>query len=544
VKKLSQIKWLDSEQKVLSARTDGKNLVKLTAYQNIALWWFIRFRLYHSEETNRLAQILMKNSFLFSLVDFLYDFLTSILCKLVSMFFKAKIDKKGPKVLMVAHNIQWRRELDPTGTLRKCDVFLDPIMKELKKRDYTSVTISPLKYSVSAVKTMIERLKAEDVIHREFNAYWSPKIWSRQFYANKYFRNLWKNLSKKDARFVALLQKDKLTKEMPYYFNSFFGHIVKQIEMAKEAVKEEKPDLILVTSEGSGIFEKALLVAGKLKKIPTLAIQHGSIGPLHEGYMYSKNSISASGSIESPYCPIPDKTAVYGPFHYDILTKISAYPPRSVVVTGQPRYDKLVRVHRIFSRKEFCAKLGLDPLGKLVLVATQGWPMRELFIRSVLRTLKKIPEVQIVIKPHPRENSELYRRVVDAQNVKAEILSKSSDTVEALYSCDLLVAAFSTVITEALVLGKPAVTLNLTAEDPAPYYKEVTLRMNKKEDLVPAIAKALYDQNTREELRKRARNFTFNHTYKQDGKATERVVNLVEEMIKEKTPWKLFLKKP
>lgn len=530
---MNETTWLDSEQKILGKKTDGKNLVELTAYLGIALWWFIRFRLYHSEETNRMAQLLMKNGFLFSFFDFLYDLLTSTLSKLISMVFKAGAVKKGPKVLMVAHNIQWRLELDPAGHLRKNDVFLAPLTKELKKRYYTAVTISPLKYSISGVKTMIERLKAEDVPHKVFNAYWSPRIWRTEFYANKYFGNLWKKLSKKDARFVAILQKDELTKEMTYYFKSFFGHIVKQIEMAKEVVKEEKPDLILVTSEGSGIFEKALLVAGKLDQIPTLAIQHGNIGPLHEGYMYSKNSISASGNIGSPYCPIPDKTAVYGPFHYDILTKISAYPPTSVVVTGQPRYDKLVRAHRIFSRKEFCAKLGLDPFRKLVLVATQGLPMRELFIKSVLRALKKFPEVQIVIKPHPRENSELYRKVVDAQNVIAKVLSKSSDIIEALYSCDLLIAAFSTVITEALVLGKPAVTLNLTAEDPAPYYKEVTLRINTKEDLVPAIEKALYDQNTREELRKRARNFTFNHAYKQDGKATERVVNLAEEMIKE-----------
>jgi UDP-N-acetylglucosamine:LPS N-acetylglucosamine transferase len=534
VKKLNQTTWLDSEQKLISSKTDGKSLIELTAYQNIALWWFIRFRLYHSEETNRLAQILMKNAFLFSFVDFLYDLLTSILCKLISMIFKARAEKKGPKVLMVAHNIQWRFELDSTGHLRKCDVFLDPIIKELKKRYYTIVTTSPLKYSISAVKTMIERLKAEGVIHKELNAYWSPKIWSRQFHANKYFRKLWIKISKKDTRFVALLQKNKLTKEMAYYFNSFFGYIVKQIEMAKKAVKEEKPDLIIVTSEGSGIFEKALLVAGKFYGIPTLAIQHGNIGPQHEGYIFSRNSVSASGSIESTDCPIPDKTAVYGQFFYDILTKISAYPPKSVVVTGQPRYDKLVKANRIFSREEFCAKLRLDPLRKIVLVATQGWSMREIFIKSVLEGLENFPEVQIVIKPHPRENSELYRRVVDEQNVKPEILSKSSDTIEALYSCDLLVAAFSTVITEALVLGKPAVTLNLTAEDPTPYYKEVTLRVDKKKDLVPAIRKALYDEKVREKLEKERKEFIPKYAHKQDGKATERIISLIEGMIRKK----------
>lgn len=532
MKKLSQTKWLDSEQELLSARTDGKNIVELTTYKNIALWYFIRFRLYHSEETNRLAQILMKNGFLFSMIDFLYDLLTSMLCKLVSIFLKSKIDKKRPRVLMVAHNRHWNHELDPTGTPRQCDVFLDPIIKELKKRNYTSITISPLKYSITAIKTMIQRLTVEDVIHKEFNAYWSPKIWSRQFYANKYFSNLWKKLSKKDTKFVALLQKDKLTKEMPYYFNSFFGHIVKQIEIAKEVVKEVKPDLILVTSEGSGIFEKALIVAGKLKKIPTLAIQHGHIGPLHQGYMYSKNSISPSGSLQTPYLQIADKTAVFGPFHYKFLTNISAYPESAVTTTGQPRYDRLVNASRIFCREKFCTKIGLDPKRKIVLVATQKVSERKEFIESVLNGLRPFSDVQTIVKPHPLENSELYEKLIAKEKMNVVLLPKHCETLEALYACDLLVSMSSTVITEATLLGKPAVTVRSIGGDPAPFYEDVTLRVDLGQDLAPIFKKALFDEKTKEKLKKMEREFAFNHTYYQDGKATERVVDLIDQLIK------------
>jgi surface carbohydrate biosynthesis protein len=160
--------------------------------------------------------------------------------------------------------------------------------------------------------------------------------------------------------------------------------------------------------------------------------------------------------------------------------------------------------------------------------------MRETFIRSVLRALKNFQEAQVIIKLHPGENDEAYKKVVEEENVRVKMLSKSSDTIEALYACDLLVAAFSTVITEALVLGKPAVTLNLTAEDPVPYYKEVTLRVDKEEDLAPAIRKALYDEKTREKLKKERKKFISKHVYKQDGKATERLIGLIERMIKKR----------
>jgi hypothetical protein len=433
---------------------------------------------------------------------------------------------------MVAHNAQWRRERDLTGASRKCDVFLGPVIKELKKRGYVPVTMSPLKYSVSAVKIMIERLKAEDAIHREFNAYWSPKIWMRQFYATEYFRNVWKNLSKKDERFVALLKKHPPTREMPYYFNSLFGHIVKHIEIAKEIAKEEKPNLILVTSEGEGIFERALIVAGKLEKIPTLAIQHGVIGPLHQGYMHSKNRISASGSIQSPYLQIADKTAVYGPFHYNFLTKVSAYPASAVVVTGQPRYDKITMLGKIFSKEKFCSKWGLDAHRKVVLVATQQVPMRKVFIESVLKGLRSFPDVQKIIKPHPKENSELYENLLKKEKMRVLLLTKESETLEALYACDLLVAMSSTVITEAAILHKPAVTVRPVGEDPTPYYNEVTIRVDLGEDLARIFKKALYDEKTRENLKRAEEKFTFDHTCKQDGKATERVVDLIEQLIK------------
>lgn len=539
MKKSGQGKWLALEQKILQTKTNVKSLLELTTYRGIALWCFIRLRLYYSAKSSRLTKSLIKNIYFVSLADFLYNLFTSILCRVLSRFSKEKRGgKRRLKVLITAQNRQWGNVRNLTGRLRKSDAFFYSVITELKKQDYDIVTVYPLGYSISGLKILIDKLKRQKgIIHKAFNIYWSIKIWKKTYDARKYFGNIWKNILENDEKFIDLLETYGLRTELSYCFNSVFERVVKNIEMAKELVEREEPDLILLINE-YGIFERALVVAGKLKGIPTLAIQHGHIGPLHMGYMYSKDSISESGSVEVPYYPIPDKTAVYGQYYYDLLTKMSAYPRSSVVITGQPRYDKLAVANRVFSRERFCDKLGLDPKRKIVLVATQplSWHMREAFIRSILTALKHFPEVQIIIKPHPNEKEDFYEKMVEKENIKVTILPSKSDTFEALYTCDLLVAAFSTVITEALVLGKLAVTVNLTAEDPAPYYKEVTLRVNKKEDLFPAIAKALHDQNTRERLRKAGENFAFNHTYKQDGKATERVVNLIEQMIRKKTP--------
>ncbi len=529
-------KWLDSERKVLDAKIRGRSLVDLTSYQRIAYWWFVRFRLYHAVEANRVAELFLKSHLVFSVADFLYDFFTSYLCRFVSFFLRSRTKNgegnSGLKVLVFASNSGWREIREPGGRVRRGDAMLDSVLREMKRRRHEIVTVSQLKYSISAVKIMIERLKVEGVVHVQSNGGWSMKTWVKEYYAKKHFRKVWTEILEKDEDSVAMLRNHPLVRELQVYFNSLFSHVFKQIELAENIVEKQAPDVVFLTSE-YGFFERGLVVAGKLRGIPVLALQHGNIGPLHEGYVYPENSISPLSEFHSPYCPVPDKTAVYGPFYHNVLTEFSCYPQNTVVVTGQPRYDRLVKASNIFGREAFCAKLGLNPLEPIVLVATQGWPLREKFARKVLEALKGFPQAQVVLKPHPREDSEFYRKIVAEENVKAKVLSKRFDTIEALYSCDLLIAAFSTVITEALVLGKPVVTLNLTVEDPAPYYRRVTLRLNREDDLAEAVSKALYSKKTREELRVAREKFVFNHAYKQDGKATLRVVNLVEQLVKE-----------
>ncbi len=536
VKKPHTTDWLSLESEMLKTKTDGRSFAESTSYGGVTLWWFVRFRLYHSAEANQWAQLLINCPHVFSVADLMYDFLTSLLCKFISTFSRPEKNRTGPRVLMFASSSGWREMRGSDGKSRKGDIMLDSIIKELKRRRCQIVTVTPLKYSISAVQTMIERLTSGRTIHRESNMYWSVKTWIKQYYATKYFRNVWRNILENAEKFLVLLEKYPVTRGMRHYFNSLFGHVVKQIEMAKEVVSEQDPDLIVVTSE-YGFFERALVVAGKLKGIPTLAIQHGNIGPLHEGYIYPKGSISANGSIETPYCPVPDKTAVYGPYYYHLLTSKSSYPSSSVAITGQPRYDALTVVDRFADREKFCSKLQLDPNRNIVLVATQNLPTpkAQTFLRRILRALKTFPDLQIILKPHPKENEERYNEIVKSGYVNVTVLSRKADTFEALYNCDLLIAGFSTVITEATILGKPSVTVHIGGkEDPTPYYRDVTLRVYEEEDLVSTIRKGLYDEKTRGKLKKAGKDFVHEHVYRPDGKATERVVALIEEMMKKR----------
>lgn len=353
--------------------------------------------------------------------------------------------------------------------------------------------------------------------------------------AREGFRKTWKEASN-NRELVSALRSAGLEEELPYYFDNIFGWVAKSLEMARRLINEERPDFVLASSE-HGIIQKSIVVAGKMRGIPTMALQHGTIGTVHKGYLSWKGSISESGDIRSPFCPIPDKTAVFGPYYVDLLTKASAYPPGSVVATGQPRYDVLVEASQVYSREEFCKRLNLDSQKKSVLVMTENMliPDGQAFLRASLRALKDFSELQIVLKPHPAEVGEWYVDIVKEENAKVTILSKDADTYEALYACDLFIGSYSTVILEAIILGKLGVTAFLEKrEDPTPYFKEVTLRVYREIDLAPEIRKALYDDKVRERLRKTGARFVFEHAYKMDGNATERVTDLIQEMMESK----------
>jgi hypothetical protein len=87
---------------------------------------------------------------------------------------------------------------------------------------------------------------------------------------------------------------------------------------------------------------------------------------------------------------------------------------------------------------------------------------------------------------------------------------------------------------EAVALNKPVIVLNLSGEPDIVDYVEqgVALGVYREEDLKPSIEKLLKDDS---ELAKNRGAYIEKYLYKIDGKATERVLKLIEEIIREET---------
>ena len=100
-----------------------------------------------------------------------------------------------------------------------------------------------------------------------------------------------------------------------------------------------------------------------------------------------------------------------------------------------------------------------------------------------------------------------------------------------LDSCDILATKASTVALEALMMDKPVITINITDQpDRLPYATSgATLGVYKYKDMEGAIQKIL-DNQIQKNMKDKDK-FIKDYAYKNDGKATERVLNIVQGIV-------------
>lgn len=550
---------LDYVRKFYKKKLDcGKSLLELTDYDNVTMWWIVDALFYdfiNKAITDDIAaklnlrkvfMILYKTIGIY--IEFLYGLSLKVLLSVMSRILRKQTqsgkNRNKSKIILCAADRMWNFISDyETNKLKKTDLFFDPIIKKLNK-GYTLLGAYTIDFfPIRGVKIFMDKLRNWHISYKPLNLYWSLDVWRGERNAFKHFKKLWNYLiNDKVFREMCIYnEKDlynQIKDELELYFLFLFPLAVKYIEMGKLMIKAEKPALVISQNEYGWREQSYLVTAPKLENIPTLAIQHGVIHPYHPGYMYAKDEISPEGSVKSPYCPIPDKMAVYGSYHKELLTGVSTYPENSVVVTGSPRYDILSRIDKIYSKEEFLSKYKINPNHKIILWATafHGQNDKENIkdFKAVFNAIQGVKNTTLIVKPHPNDKKRHIRGIKDNlrdYKISAIVTPRSSDTYEQLFACDLMITRGSTTGMEAIALNKPVIVLNLTGKQSAIDYvgQGVALGVYKAEDLKPTIEKLLRDDS---EIAKNRERYIENYLYKIDGKASERVVNVIEEMIK------------
>lgn len=342
-----------------------------------------------------------------------------------------------------------------------------------------------------------------------------------------------------------------------------------------DIIQKEAPNLLIAYDEGGA--ESALIVAAKHRDIPILMMDDGLAGapttykiPRKVLLWKIMRWLKGKGKFHN-YWPLlvtlkatnsPRKflinatragwrffryslnfvdgvnIAVMSPHAKRMYIRMGAEANR-VFVTGQPRFDQIQQ--KKFNREYILKELGIPQNRGIVVLATQPllgsfWTEkeRERFVEVVVRAMDEFPEEQLVIKLHPGEKMEEYQKILAKIGHNQAILCQDIDLYQLLHASHLLITIHSTVALEAMILDKPVITINLSGKpDPFPYAQSgAAIGVYKEEDLAPAIRKALYDLQTRKEMERKRKEFVQEHAYKVDGRASQRVADLIIRLAK------------
>jgi hypothetical protein len=286
-------------------------------------------------------------------------------------------------------------------------------------------------------------------------------------------------------------------------------------EASRRALDVHQPAVVL-SFHVYGPVSMPLLTEARARGIPCVCLQHGVIGPRY---------------LTIP-CPRYDEKLVFGEYARTIMQQ-TCPAGMLVTVTGHCLYDGAQPSAAV--RPEV-SRLGEGVRGLVVLCTqfneTVYYDQQRWWMAEVARSCRELG-ARLVIKAHPSDpaaNLALYRGLEQSGDDLVVVVPHGQYPLdELLAACDVMVTRDSTVVFEANLLGKPAVTINLSRwEEELPYAATGgALGVYRFEDIHPALDRALFDPLTRERLAESRPGFIRLHTGPRDGRATERICRAI-----------------
>jgi UDP-N-acetylglucosamine 2-epimerase len=288
-----------------------------------------------------------------------------------------------------------------------------------------------------------------------------------------------------------------------------------------------RPGVACLYAESSG-WGRAALAACRAAGVPTVAVQHGILYPKYYSYRHDPDEDA---------CPRPDRTAVFGEAARRLLQEMGRYPAHTLVTTGSPKFDDLLRGARERDRDSLRRRLGVGEGERLVVVASRFRAIRRTHqaigtaFPSFVRAVESLPGVRALVKPHPAEPADAYGGVLRREDARrVAVLPPGADLVELLHAADALVTVESLAAVEALVLGRPVVVLNMPTHLRDLVDQGVALGVGAGEDPLPALRAALFDADARGRLAEARARYLSDFAMGVDGRATSRIAALLRDI--------------
>lgn len=295
---------------------------------------------------------------------------------------------------------------------------------------------------------------------------------------------------------------------------------------ARMTLRRHKPDVILMTYE-TGPYQRAYILEGRRLGLPVVGLMHGFISSSNSHYMH--NEVTAHRLQPPRGFSVPDVTCVWGWALKNTLTEEGAYPAETVHVTGNWQYDYLFAQGWQFKSDEGADSVRESRRLRILLCTSRQ--STEQLVRACLDAIARLGDVQLLIKPHPLEGSAGIQGILEsAQDARTRLFEGALQDV--LLSVDVVVTPPSTVVFEALMLGKDVVLVDSWQ---SMGFEQVEasgacICVSKPTEVIGAIRRLESDSRHREQIRRAREEFVQGFFFQPDGRSAERVADTVENL--------------
>ncbi len=288
------------------------------------------------------------------------------------------------------------------------------------------------------------------------------------------------------------------------------------------------PEVVVTYAEAGG-WGRALTLEARRRSIPVVALQHGFIYRHWLNYQHEEDELSPSATNAADRgFPLPTCTLLHDDLALKQLTTMGRFPSDALAVTGSTRLDSLVESARSLSPadlSEVRASIEARTDQHLVVVASKFSQLGPA-LSALAAAVRQMPDVFVLVKCHPAEEPDPYERIAEsAPNFR--VAGASSDLGRLIAASRVLVTVNSTAAIEAMVLGVPALVVNMP-NNLTPFVEAgVMAGARRLEEIGPTLRSLLYDEEHRTELARLRRSFLTTNRIGSDGRAAERAVEAI-----------------
>lgn len=436
-------------------------------------------------------------------------------------------------VMLFSHRKYWRREYNPLqAKMAMTDTAIYPVAKALMDIGEQVRCLDGNYGFVGGLRELRQKLFNENSLPWSTFDTWYPlrRIWGLRTAAQNAAGVLDHKRDLEDLfSYGGFATGALFLPRLRFLLTDYLWKSVLWIEAGRHMIDSEKPDVVALTYE-TGTLSRAIINACHERDIPCIGMQHGAFSDATDDYMRT-----ASTHIQNY---VPGKTAIWGERFRRVLVEQSAYAEDEVEVTGNPRMDFIVGARSLLDPSQVYEKYGLDRQRRIVLAAptetigrTQHMA-KDRFFDGIVDAARTRPDIQWIVKLKPGAESERYYRQRIRELGAATLILTEDDLYSLLVAADIVVTPPSSIAIEALLMRKPVVyTAFADAEDYFPHLIEsgavFTQRTmdglaEKIESICKEYPRGLLSDEKLEEL-------VSEENYKPDGKATARVVNLIQK---------------